>query len=123
MSFAALQYRSTRITTASPVSLVVSLYEGAMRFLREAIAHDAARELGPRGVALSRAHEIITELKVTLDHERAPELSAQLDGLYDFVLDRIGEAARNGDARLVEPAINVLSSLHAAWSELARRAS
>lgn len=123
MSFAALRYQSARVNTASPVTLVVSLYEGAMRFLREAIVHDRARELGRRGVALSRAHAIVTELKVTLDHERAPELSAQLDGLYDFVLDRIGEATRKGDATLIEPALSVLGNLLAAWTEIAKRAA
>ena len=122
MSFAALQYQSTRVATASPVGIVVSLYEGAMRFLREAIAMDQARELGRRGVALSRAHAIVAELKATLDHEKAPDMSAQLDALYDFVLDKIGEATRKGDATLVEPAISVLTSLHAAWLEIAKRA-
>ena len=122
MSFAALRYQSARVDTVSPVSVVVSLYEGAMRFLREAIVHDRAHHLGRRGVALSRAHAIVTELRVTLDHDRAPEISAQLEGLYDFVLGRISEATQKGDATLVEPALTVLASLHTAWLEIAKKA-
>jgi flagellar protein FliS len=122
MSFAALQYQSARVRTASPVQLVVSLYEGALRFLREARAHQEAGDIAQRGVALSRAHAIVSELRATLDHERAPEMSAQLDGLYDFVIDRINTASGVGDASLVEPAIGVLTTLHGAWVELARRA-
>ena len=122
MSFAALQYQSARVRTASPVQLVVSLYEGALRFLREARAHQEAGDIAQRGVALSRAHAIVSELRATLDHERAPEMSAQLDGLYDFVIDRINTASGAGDASLVEPAIGVLTTLHGAWAEFARRA-
>ncbi|MFO0714195.1 MAG: flagellar export chaperone FliS [Sandaracinus sp.] len=121
MSFAAIQYQQTRVSTASPVQVVISLYEGAIRFLKEAILAQGAHELGRRGVALSRAHAIVTELRVTLDHDRAPELSAQLDGLYDFVIDRINAATRGGDAALVEPALRVLTSLHSAWVEISRR--
>lgn len=122
MSFAALQYQSARVRTASPVQLVVSLYEGALRFLREARAHQEAGDIAQRGVALSRAHAIVSELRATLDHERAPEMSAQLDGLYDFVIDRINTASAAGDASLLEPAVGVLTTLHGAWAELARRA-
>jgi flagellar protein FliS len=123
MSFAALQYQSARVSTASPVQVVVSLYEGAIRFLKEALVHEQARDLSRRGMALSRAHAIVSELRATLDHERAPEMSQQLDGLYEFALDRINVAARTGDATQVEPALRVLGSLHSAWSEISRRAA
>jgi flagellar protein FliS len=121
MSYAAHQYQSARVTTASPVQVVISLYEGAIRFLREAMSHQEAGDLGRRGVSLSRAHAILSELRATLDHERAPEMSQQLDGLYEFALDRINVAARGGDATQAEPALRVLTSLHGAWVEISRR--
>ncbi len=123
MSFAALQYQSARVRTASPVGVVVSLYEGALRFLRESLVHQADGQLGKRGLSLSRAHAIISELRATLDHEQAPELSAQLESLYEFVIERINAATRAGDATLVEPAIRVLASLHDAWAEIATRST
>lgn len=121
MSFAALQYQSARVSTASPVQIVVSLYDGAIRSLKEALAYDKVREIGRRGAALSRAHALVSELRATLDHERAPEMSRQLEDLYDFVIDRINAAARGGDAIHVEPALQVLTSLHTAWLEISRR--
>jgi flagellar protein FliS len=121
MSFAALQYRQARVTTASPVQIVVSLYEGAIRFLREGIAHHEAGDIGRRGVAFSRAHEIVSELIVTLDHERAPEMAENLARLYDFVLRTIVDATSRNDAKVVEPAIAVLEKLASAWREIATR--
>jgi len=121
MSFAALQYQNARVTTASPIAIVVSLYDGAIRFLREAIAHHGRGDIAKRGLSLSRAHAIVSELAITLDHERAPEMAAELTRLYDFVLRCIGDATAKADPSLVLPAIDVLERLRSAWSELAKR--
>lgn len=126
MSFAAAsysiaQYQAARVATVSPVQIVVSLYQGAIRFLREAVRKQEEKDLGGRGHALSRAHAIVCELQVTLDHERAPEMSAQLDRLYDFVLHRISMATLENDANHVLPAVPILETLLSAWLEIARR--
>ena len=34
MSFAVSQYRTARLTTQSPLSAVIALYDGAIRFMR-----------------------------------------------------------------------------------------
>lgn len=121
MSFAVAQYQQARVNTVSPVQVLVSLYQGAVRFLREAIARHEARDLAGRARSLAKAHAILCELRATLDHDRAPELCAQLDGLYDFCLHRIQAATIENDGQAVEPAITVLENLLAAWSEIARR--
>lgn len=121
MSFAVSQYRSARVNTASPVTLVVHMYDGAVRFLREAIEAQEREDVAVRGAQLGKAHAVISELRATLDHDRAPELSEQLAGLYDFVMDRIGRAASESDAKLVTPAIDVLMTLRGAWAEIAQR--
>ena len=121
MSFAHSAYRAARFETAGRVAIVVELYAGAIRFLRSAIEHDSAKQLAERGKCLSKAHAIISELQVTLDPEKAPELSDQLNQLYDFILDRITQANLQKDMKLLEPAINVLETLKSAWSELAAK--
>lgn len=123
MSFAVSQYRTARVTTQSPLSSVIALYDGAIRFLRTAIAADGRRDIAGRGMALSRAHAIVTELRAALDHDKAPEVAGQLDGLYDFVQHRITEATVHGAASEVEPAITVLERLVSGWREIAARQS
>lgn len=121
MSFAVSQYRTARLTTQSPLAVVISLYDGAIRFLKTAIECDARRDIPGRGMALSRAHAIVTELRAALDHEKAPDVAGQLDGLYDFVQHQITEATVRGAASEVEPAIRVLESLGSAWREIAQK--
>ncbi len=119
MSFGVGQYQATRVETASPAQLVVLLYDGALRFLRQASMAEG-RQHAARGVALHRAHEIVTELQATLQPEVAPELCAELDRLYGFVLDRITEANLAADPAPLAGAIRVLVELREAWEQLAK---
>ena len=118
MSFALSRYQTTQVQTASPLELVISLYDGALRFLREAISADQARDIPLRGDRLNRAHAIIDELLATLDHSRAPELCAQLASLYEFVLHTISTCVRAGTTEGIDGVIGVLSSLRSGWAEL-----
>ena len=120
MSFAVAQYQSSRIETSSPVQVVVALYDGALRFLRTAAVALERGEMAAKGLALSKAHAIVTELMVTLDHERAPELSAQLDALYAFVLERIVSANAECDVEKIDDAMRALVPLRDAWVQLSR---
>lgn len=120
MSFAVLQYRDATISTVSPTEIVVKLYDGAIKFLHQAMAFGAQGNIPDRSRTLGRAHAIICELQATLDHEKAPEIAGQLSSLYDFILHRISEATMKNDATLVAPAIDVLMSLRSAWAEIAK---
>ena len=115
MSYAAVQYRATRTVTASPLGILIQLYEGAVRFLRQARRALEAGDVPGRAEALRRAHAIVTELQVTLQHERAPELAAQLDALYDFVLDRITQGNLRQDPEPLAEAEKVLIELLEGW--------
>lgn len=119
MSFALQQYRTNEAQTASPARIVVSFYDGALRFLRLAAQALDAKNFALKGNYLSRAHAIVTELRVNLDPSHAPDLVAELDRLYVFVLDCINEANYRADRTKLEPAVRVLEQLRSAWAQIA----
>lgn len=121
MSFALAQYRTARANTASPVQLVVDLYRGALRFLKQAKAFQQQGQPAERGVALGRAHAIVSELQATLDHGKAPALCEELDRLYDFCLFQITEANLKSSAEPIDAVIEVLDTLESAWAQIAGR--
>ena len=121
MSFAVARYRTTKLAVQSPLSSLIAVYEGAIRFLQTAVTCDAERNIAGRGAALSRAHAIVTELRAGLDHQVAPELAAQLASLYDFVQHQILQATLRNSASEVVPAIDVLERLLSAWREIAKQ--
>lgn len=123
MSFAVSQYRSSQVQTASPARVIVQFYDGAMRFMRQAEQSIAASDYAAKGVQLSRAHAVVAELRAQLDHTRAPELCAELDRLYVYVLDCITESNMKTDPKPLAHACKVLTDLRGAWSQVADESS
>lgn len=96
------------------------LYDGALRFSRDARSAIVNGGVRQRRDAISRALAIVSELQCTLDMEAGGELSRRLDGLYAFVLDRLIEASSGRSVEPIDEAIRVLASLQEAWSAVAR---
>ncbi len=111
-------YLESRILAASPLELVRLLYQACMAEVREARRHLAEGDIAARCRCVSQAHRILTELAVSLDHERGGELSMRLARLYDYMQRRLLDANfRQTDAPLSE-VLGLLSTLAEAWSEI-----
>lgn len=119
MSYAVAQYRSSQVHTASPARVIVQFYDGALKFIRLAVQALQKRDFAAKGLHLSRAHAIVSELRVNLDSSRAPELTAELDRLYLYVLSCITKANNEADPKPLAPAVNVLEQLRSAWAQVA----
>lgn len=119
MSYAVSQYRTSQVNTASPAQVIVQFYDGALKFIRRGREALVNKDIPGKGVALSRAHAVVSELRLNLDMERAPELCAELDRLYLFVLECITDANIKCEPKILDGAIKVLEQLRSAWSEVA----
>jgi flagellar secretion chaperone FliS len=111
-------YQQNAVLTATPGKLVVMLYDGAGRFLRQAAAALREGQLPRSWDALQRAQAIINELLVTLDHERGGEIASSLQGLYLFCNRHLVEARTERDADKIDTVIELLGELRDAWSQI-----
>ena len=112
-------YRSSSVMTASPAQLVVMLYDGAGRFLRQAeIAADecAWRHASDR---LDKGDAIVDELLVTLDVEQGGQIAERLQGIYVFCKRLTIEARLERDADKIRRTASLLGGLRDAWAEVA----
>ena len=114
------RYRQVDISTASPVMLVVKLYEGAIRQATEARVHAEASRIPERARAIGKALAIVGELQSSLDLERGGEVGENLHNLYGFVTDRLLDANLNGHTESIDEAVGVLSTLVEGWREIAQ---
>ena len=112
-------YKQGQVTAAAPVRIVVLLYEGAIRFARQ--AQQNFDDPAIRGVALGRTHRIVSELLASLDRERGGEIAGNLDGLYRYVLDAITQANLDLDKASINSVVNVLQTLVSAWKQIENR--
>jgi flagellar protein FliS len=108
-------YLESRILAADPLELVKMLYQGAITAVRDARRHLANRDIAARARAITKACTIVTELTVSLDHERGGEVSRGLVRLYDYIGRRLIEAnARQTDEPLAE-VLGLLQTVAAGW--------
>jgi|SRR6185436_19430738 len=112
-------YKTTQVQSRTPLELVVMLYDGALRFI--AVARDAVerRDIPARREALSRTMAIVSELQSTLNMEAGGEMAVRLDALYDYVNDRLLNAAMTNTVAPLDEARKVLETLRDGWSTIA----
>lgn len=108
-------YFENQVRTASPERIMIMLYDGAIRFLRQA---RQALEQGDRVEKLkkvSRAVAIITELANTLDFEKGGEVAENLDGLYWFMIRELTRGNTRNDGNPIDVSENILLELREGW--------
>lgn len=112
-------YTESSILTAPPERLVVMLYDGAIRFLTQALHAQRAGNPARCREGLRRAEAIISELNHTLDMSQG-EVAERLRAIYLFCKRHLMEAQLHSDPERIERVIALLSDLRASWEELAR---
>ncbi len=104
-------YRNNQIMTASPEQLLIMLYDGAIRFVRQAKLAIEDGRTADKAIAISKALAIITEFSNTLDYEVGGEIALDLSQLYDFLIRELSVVNARGDASRLDPVESVLLDL------------
>ena len=84
-------YRQNAVNGASPVQLVVMLYDGALRFMTEGKAAMAEKQYETQNTKFQRAQRIVMELISTLDMRKGGEVATNLLALYTYVVNELVE--------------------------------
>jgi len=109
-------YRTSSIENAPGIKIVRLLYDGALRFLDRAIT--CGGEDPHFGMWVMRADSIVLELRLSLRHEHAPEIMANLEELYLFCEERHAQAVMAGAVQFAQESRDVLHTLLEAWKEI-----
>lgn len=109
----------TGVAGADPLRLVLMLYDGALKSLAHARGHIQRGEIAAKGMALSRAIQIINEgLIASLDLSNGGGLAMQLKELYEYMKRRIVHANARNDALVLDEVSNLLRELRQAWAAI-----
>ncbi len=112
-------YKQNAVATENKGRLVVMLYDGAIKFLRQAVEALEREDYVEKGRLINRAIDIIEELNVTLDMEVGGEIAQNLRNLYYFMGKRLTEANVKRSAKMIEEVIDLLEDLNSAWRQIA----
>lgn len=111
-------YKETSITTQSKGKLVVLLYEGAIRFLKQAVVEMERKNYEAKGKLINKAQDILYELNSTLNMEEGGEISQNLRSLYNFMIRHLAQANFKCDPKLAQDVIKLLEELNQGWKAI-----
>jgi len=110
-------YHHSQLTQVDSGNLIILLYEGAIKFTRQAQAGFRNQDYATAGIKLLRARNIVSELRNGLDFEQGGDLAYNLESLYLYMHDELLRAVRETDAALLDPVLRVLTALKEGWQE------
>lgn len=115
---AAKVYLSTQVSTASKGDILVMLYDTAIKHLRQAIEKMRAGDMAGKGILITKAITIISELQESLNKEHGGEIAQNLFQLYFFCNSRLLMANLKVKPEMVEEVITILFGLRQAFSQI-----
>ena len=113
-------YLESKINTATPEELVLMLYDGALRFLKQAVIHLEVSDTSKAHEASLRAQTIVAELMGGLDRNYG--ISEQFHAMYDFIYRLMREANVEKSASKTQESIELLTDMRNTWQDAMKKA-
>jgi flagellar secretion chaperone FliS len=108
-------YQQHALASSNPIELVIALYDGAIRFLRQSIVAVEANDLRGRRQSVKRALDIYlhlqSRLRYDVDSRVANTLSQFYSEMFRYTLLASSENSREG----FEQIINHVAQVRDAW--------
>ncbi|MDR2892561.1 MAG: flagellar export chaperone FliS [Deltaproteobacteria bacterium] len=118
MQKAAHSYMQTNVSTTSPGEIIILLYDGAIKFLNTSKMLIDAKDYAAKGIAISKAMDIISELSAVLNKEKGGELAENLHKLYFWCNTTLAMANLKLDKEKIDSVIKILSGLRSAYAQI-----
>jgi flagellar protein FliS len=120
MDFSNYACREQAVRNASPVGLVILLYETIVASLlraQEALQQNSAEKCAGE---LYHVLAVIGQLQATLDRQRGGEVAANLDRFYNVMRNQVLEASLKSSIPLLQELVGHFTSLKEAWQQVER---
>lgn len=112
----------TSAVAASPHELIVMLFDGAMVALSNARGHMKAGRIADKGKSISHAIAIINDgLRACLDKKAGGGIANNLDGLYQYMTNRLLQANLNNSPEMLDEVNTLLADLREAWVSIGKK--
>ena len=120
----AKRYQETHVMTASPMQLILMLYDECIQSLdraEKAMNIQEPNRIEQINNQLLHAEDIITELSVSLDMEKGGEIANNLHRLYDFMLYHLSQANLKKQLKPIVEVRKMMVDLREAWQKVAEQ--
>jgi len=105
------QYRNNQVMTASSEQILIMLFDGAIRFVRQAGQAIEDGRRADKSVAINKTMAIVAEFSNTLNFEVGGAIADDLYRLYDFLLRELSAVNARGDRKRLDAVERILLDL------------
>ena len=91
------------------------LFEGAVQAVQEAIAAHRGGDILGRGNAVTKAVQILGELRFSLRRDVAPQYCDTLSGLYGYLQNRLIQAHADKSEGMLQEVVQLIQTLLEGW--------
>lgn len=116
----ARSYRESAVRGASPLGLVVILYEEIVRSLRKALRAFDAGDIESRGKELTHAVEVIGYLQSILDFEKGGDVARNLSSFYNLMRGKLLQTHIAPTQEALQMLACEFAKVGAAWQQAER---
>ncbi len=109
-------YQNVSVLTAPPERLLLMLYEGLIKNIKNARGAILDGDADARRNCLRKGRDIVTELMSALNFDIGGEIAVNLHRLYRFVNGRLIQADISSTVEPLDEAIRVVDILNDAWT-------
>jgi len=103
---------------ATPHRLIEMLFKGAKDALAQAVGAIDRGDLEAKSMKISKAAEIILNLRTYLDKEKGGELADNLNELYTYMATSLIDANRPNDTEKLREIASLIDTVSDGWSSL-----
>lgn len=114
------RYQESAVRGATPIELVILLYDSAIEDMRRALAAMQNSEVENRSARIAHALMVLQQLQGTLDFERGGGPARQLEQFYNLVRAKLLEAQIRGSSDLMREQIRCMSEVRDSWAQAQR---
>ena len=113
-------YQDSAARGATPIELVVLLYDSAIEDVRRALTAMKKSDIETRAREIGHALMVLQQLQGTLDFQRGGSAAKQFEQFYNLVRAKLLEAQMRGSSDLMQQQIRYMSEVRDCWMQAKR---
>lgn len=113
-------YKQNSINYASKEQLLLMLVDGAVKYAKIGRQAISDKDVKKAHANLTRTQDIFFELMATLDINQAGEWGPRMMSIYQFIVDRLGQANIKKSIEIVDEVIPLIEEVRDTWYEVER---
>src|SRR5271166_1537634 len=114
---AKLAYRESAVRGATPIALVVILFDAAIDDMRRAVTAIKSSDIEERATAIRHAMLVLQQLQGTLDFEKGGQVARQFEQFYNLIRAKLLESQLRNSPEIMQQQIQFMSEVRDCWVE------